>query len=317
MEQAKAGTTGIEKSNGASPAPAGPESRPNEIRSGFDQVEEWVLLAALALVGVAAYFGWQFFQPAKLPEGFASSNGRIEATEIDVATKLAGRIIDELVDEGDFVTAGQVVAHMDIDVLTGPTPRSRAKLAMAKSAVETARSTLAQRESEKAAAEAVVAQREAELDLATKNFDRAEHWSGRCAMSREEFDTRRVGLFSAKAAVSSAKANVAAADAAISTAKAMIIAAEARRCRPGDDRTRPGGHRRQHLEGAARRPGAVPRLPARRGAERGREGAEHDRSQRRLHDLLPAHGPGPAASSWGPRSGWFWTPRRSSSSRPR
>jgi HlyD family secretion protein len=50
----------------------------------------------LAVVGVAAYLGWKWLQPAKLPAGFASSNGRIEATEIDVATKLAGRIVDEL-----------------------------------------------------------------------------------------------------------------------------------------------------------------------------------------------------------------------------
>ena len=112
-------------------------------------------------------------QPAKLPDGFASSNGRIEATEIDVATKMAGRIMDELVDEGDFVTAGQVVAHMDIESLQAQRREAVAKLGMAKSAVDTARSTVAQRESEKAAAQAVVAQREAELDLATKNLARA------------------------------------------------------------------------------------------------------------------------------------------------
>jgi hypothetical protein len=54
------------------------------------------------VVAVAAYLGWKWLQPAKLPAGFACSNGRIEATEIDVATKLAGRIVDELVDEGDW-----------------------------------------------------------------------------------------------------------------------------------------------------------------------------------------------------------------------
>ena len=124
--------------------------------------------------GVGGYFGWKAFQPAKLPDGFASSNGRIEATEIDVATKLAGRLKELLVDEGDFVTAGQVLARMDTDVLTAQLREAEADLRKATKAVETATSTVAQRESEKAAAEALVLQREAERDGAKRNYDRAE-----------------------------------------------------------------------------------------------------------------------------------------------
>ena len=67
------------------------------------------------LIGSGVYLwklrGNEFF------DGLASGNGRIEATEIDVATKSAGRIKEILVREGDFVTAGQVVARMDTDVL--------------------------------------------------------------------------------------------------------------------------------------------------------------------------------------------------------
>jgi acetyl/propionyl-CoA carboxylase alpha subunit len=50
-------------------------------------------------------------------EGFVNGNGRIEATEIDVATKLPGRIEDILVREGDFVTAGQPLAKMRLETL--------------------------------------------------------------------------------------------------------------------------------------------------------------------------------------------------------
>jgi HlyD family secretion protein len=98
---------------------------------------------------------------------------------------------------------------------------------MAKSSVDTAKSTLVQRESEKAAAEAVVSQREAELELATSNFNRGEHLAKTGAMAKEDVDTRRSALYSAKAAVSAAKANVAAAEAAIATAKSQIISSEA------------------------------------------------------------------------------------------
>lgn len=182
---------------------------------------------AVVVVGIAAYVGWSLSRPAKLPEGFASSNGRIEATEIDVAAKLAGRIRDELVDEGDFVTAGQVLAYMDVEVLEAQRREAVAQLAMANSTVDTALSTLAQRQSEKTAAEFGVAQREAELDLARSNFVRAEGLVQEGAMAKEEFDTKRAALHGAQAALSRANADVAAAEAAISTAKALVIAAEA------------------------------------------------------------------------------------------
>jgi len=39
----------------------------------------------------------------------ASGNGRIEAVEIDIAAKPGGKVKELFVDEGDFVTAGQVV----------------------------------------------------------------------------------------------------------------------------------------------------------------------------------------------------------------
>jgi len=184
-------------------------------------------LAAVILSAGGGYVTWRHLQPEKLPEGFASSNGRIEATEIDVATKLAGRIADELVNEGDFVTAGQVVAHMDIESLGAERREAVAKLAMAKMTVETARSTQAQRESEKAAKEAGVAQRKAELELAHKNLARADSLVSIGGMSKEDADTRFSAVASAQAAVTSAEAEVAAADAAIATAKTLILTADA------------------------------------------------------------------------------------------
>jgi HlyD family secretion protein len=223
-----AGAPAISEKKGATgPVPAAPpQAAPRKSRSALTG-RRWLLLTAVIVAGVAAYFGWKWLQPEKLPEGFASSNGRIEATEIDIATKIQGRILNELVDEGDFVTAGQVVAHMDVETLKAQRREAEAKRDMAKSAVDAAQSTLAQRKSEKTAAQAVVVQRLAELDRAKSDYDRAEQLVGKAAMSREEFDTKRAAFASAKAALSSAKADVAARDAAISTAKALIIAAEA------------------------------------------------------------------------------------------
>jgi len=189
---------------------------------------KWLVgVVLLAAGGGGGWLLWSKMHPPGLGPGFASANGRIEATEIDVATKLPGRIADVLADEGDFVTAGQVVAHMDTESLAAQLREAKARLGMTKSAVETARSTLTQRRSEKAAAESVVAQREADLDLATRDFGRARQLLSKNAIAQGDFDIAQSKFYSAKAAVSSAKANVAAADAAISTAQALIIAAEA------------------------------------------------------------------------------------------
>ncbi len=46
-----------------------------------------------------------------MPDGIAKSNGRIEATQVDIAAKYAGRIAQVLVNEGDDVTAGEVLAR--------------------------------------------------------------------------------------------------------------------------------------------------------------------------------------------------------------
>jgi HlyD family secretion protein len=212
----------------AAPSPASTPRGGGTSPQRTKKLKKWLIAAAVVLLGASAgFFAWWKLTRTDLPEGFARSNGRIEATEIDVATKVAGRIIDELVDEGDFVTAGQVVAHMDIAVLKAQLREAVAKLGMAKSDVDTARSTLAQRESEKAAAQAVVAQRQADLDLATSNYNRAQRLIKTHTISQEQFDTEQSALHGAKAAVSSANANVAAADAAIATAKSLIIAAEA------------------------------------------------------------------------------------------
>jgi len=126
------------------------------------------------VAGVAAYFTLQRLQHKELPDGFASSNGRIEAVEIDVATKTPGRLEAVLVGEGDFVVAGQVLAQMDTKVLIAQLREAKAELRRSQTAIETAKSGVAQRESEKSVAESVVLQREAEFDLASKNYSRSE-----------------------------------------------------------------------------------------------------------------------------------------------
>lgn len=57
--------------------------------------------------------------------------------------------MDVLVNEGDFVAADQVLAHMDTEVLMAQLRETKAQLRQAKSAVETAQGNVVQREGEK------------------------------------------------------------------------------------------------------------------------------------------------------------------------
>ena len=71
--------------------------------------------AVIALAGLAAINNRQ--RMAAVPAGLAVGNGRLEATEIDVATTLGGRVEAVKVQEGDRVEAGQELARMDTRAL--------------------------------------------------------------------------------------------------------------------------------------------------------------------------------------------------------
>lgn len=182
-------------------------------------------LIALVLVVVAAaggYYAWTKLHQTGPGAGFASGNGRIEATEIDVATKLAGRVDNILVDEGDFVEVGQLVAKMQVPVLEAQRDEARAQHAQAISAVASAEAQVAVRESDKAAALALVTQRESEVDATRRRLARTEELFSKKLLTAQLLDDDRANEHSAQAAVSAANAQVAAAQASIEASKAEV-----------------------------------------------------------------------------------------------
>ncbi len=188
----------------------------------------WLSRTVIAvLLLLAGFFGWHYLQPKGLPEGFVRGNGRIEGVEIDVATKIAGRIREILVNEGDFVNAGQVLARMDTAVLEAQRREAEAHLQQALIGVDTARSQVTQREAEKAAAQAVVAQREAEFEQARQHLARSEELAPRGAVPIQRLDDDRAAVQGARAAIAIARAQVAAAEAALGTARSGVVGAGA------------------------------------------------------------------------------------------
>jgi HlyD family secretion protein len=182
--------------------------------------------AAIAVVvAVIADMAWMKLKASGPGKGFVSGNGRIEATEIDVATKLAGRVQDIMVNEGDFVQAGQPLARMQIDVLDAQRDEARAQSQRAISAVASAKAQVVARKSDTAAAKAVVAQRESELDAAERRLARSKSLSESHTMSIQEFDDDRAHSHGAAAAVAAAQAQVAATQAATKASQAQVVGA--------------------------------------------------------------------------------------------
>src|SRR5215475_5831816 len=58
-------------------------------------------------------------------------SGNIELTEVNIAFKTAGRLIERKVDEGDTVKNGMVIARLDRDQLTAQHDREAAGMASA------------------------------------------------------------------------------------------------------------------------------------------------------------------------------------------
>ena len=184
-------------------------------------------IAALIVAATAlGAYGWQQWRSAQASEGLVSGNGRIEATEIDVATKYAGRIAEILVQEGEFVKAGQPLARMQIESLQAQQREAIAGREHASHAVTSARAEIALRESQYAATMATVAQREAELDAALRRVKRSETLAREGASSAQALDDDRARVRGAQAALKAAQAQATAAKAAIDAAKAQTIGAE-------------------------------------------------------------------------------------------
>jgi HlyD family secretion protein len=186
-----------------------------------------IIAIVMLLLAGGGYFAWLKLMPPGLPEGIAAGNGRIEATEIDVDAKIPGRIIDILADEGDTVTAGQVLVHMDVKTLEAQRREAQAQLERATIAVETAEALVRQREAERTAAIAGIATREALVDAAERDFARSSELAPRGAGTYQQVDHDRATLNGARAAVAGAQAQLAASDAALSAAKSQIVDAKA------------------------------------------------------------------------------------------
>ncbi|HCE5828622.1 TPA: efflux RND transporter periplasmic adaptor subunit [Pseudomonas aeruginosa] len=197
------------------------------MKKGSSSLPRKVAVAAIVIAAIgAAWWGWSWMSDNGPGDGFVSGNGRIEATEIDISTKLAGRIDDILVREGDFVTAGQSLASMQLDTLQAQRDEAIAALRQAEHNVAAAQAQVALRESDAVAAQALVGQRESELDAAQRRRARSETLSKEGASSIQELDDDRAAVRGAQAALAATRAQAKAAASAVNAARAQQVGAQ-------------------------------------------------------------------------------------------
>jgi HlyD family secretion protein len=214
----------VKKQVTSNAAPPGPASTPATAATGGAHRRGkfrglLVLVALLTLVAGAA-FAWQEYTGTDLratladtwhrltgkdvPEGFAFSNGRVEATKVYITTKYQGRIETVLVREGDTVEGGQVLARMDTRTL-------KAQLRQAEAQIQKARDT-------KATALATIAQREAELNFWNSEVERERNLLMKGANSRTAYEAVSAKWKAGGAALQAAKAQFNEAQASIEAA---------------------------------------------------------------------------------------------------
>ena len=184
------------------PMPAGavPPPPPRSRRRRWLELAMVVVLSA----GGAGGLYWWLHRVPDLPSGIAFSNGRIEADEIDVDTKFAGRVSQILVDEGDMVRAGQVVARIDTRDL-------EAELAQAQAQTAQAEQSIVQNQ-------AVLVEMGSELKLAVQELQRARSLVGEGFETREVLDQRQSQFNTATAAYHDTEARIVAATAGMQSA---------------------------------------------------------------------------------------------------
>ena len=154
-------------------------------------------------------------QPANIPENW----GRAEAKEIDVNTKIAGRVVSLLVKEGDVVQQGQLIARIDNRDISAKADQARASIQSLQAQVSQANTVtgLQDRTSQASlsTAKAQVEKSRSDLAVAETDFIRYQGLLQTGAVSQQVFDNMKLKYQVAQATYSQALAAQEAAEAGL------------------------------------------------------------------------------------------------------
>ncbi|MBF6040505.1 MULTISPECIES: HlyD family secretion protein [Pseudomonas] len=161
----------------------------------------------ILLLGAGGFGYWKSMHD-RLPEGLYVGNGRLEATEVQIASKTPGRLAEVLVDEGDKVSKGQLLARMDTRTLEAQRNQAEAEVLRARENLT--------------AAQANVQLRLSEQLLAQQELSRSETLFKHGFVSGQIIDQQQARIGTGNAAVAAARAQESAVGAAIGAAQAQV-----------------------------------------------------------------------------------------------
>lgn len=150
--------------------------------------------------------------------------GRTEAREVDINSKIAGRVVELLVKEGDSVKKGQVLARIDNREIIAEVNQAKAgEQSITAQLNQATTNTGLQDQTLQAAltvAKAKLATAQSQLDLAESDFNRFSKLVDSGAISQQTFESYRSKYNVAMAAREEAQAGVVSAEANLSQGKA-------------------------------------------------------------------------------------------------
>jgi HlyD family secretion protein len=142
-----------------------------------------------------------------------SASGTVEPIQtVNLSPKNAGILERLLVEQGDSVAAGQLIAQMESNDVAAQIRQNQAAVAEAEARLAEVQrgnvpAVLAQGDAAVAAAAATVQDAQVRLDLARSQFDRNQQLQRQGAISENELDTFRQQVRSAEAALAQAQAS--------------------------------------------------------------------------------------------------------------
>ncbi len=144
-------------------------------------------LGVLLILGLAYAYGGRLFGPGVKP--VVSVTGTIEALQVDVSAKIAGRIVARPVQEGDRVKAGQLLVKLDDAELAADAHRQEAAV---RAAQATLRDLLAgPRKEEIEDARAALQSTEATRWMTERDYRRAQELGKQALIATQEVDRAR------------------------------------------------------------------------------------------------------------------------------
>ncbi len=169
-------------------------------------------LLVIAIAGIIAFIIFSYVKEKQIKSIFTT--GIVQGTEVNLASKVSGRISEFCCKEGDSVQAGSVLIQLDSADLKASVEQARASVLRAKAEIQTS--------------EANIEAAKARLDETKKKMDRITSLYKENLVSQSDFDLTVANFDSSSAAYKASLSQLSSAKSRLKEADAVLSLQEAR-----------------------------------------------------------------------------------------